>query len=148
MQISQQGINFIKSFEGCKLETYPCPRGVLTIGYGHTGKDVTKGLKITQEKADELFKEDISKFSHNVSFALDTNEIKVNQHEFDMLVSLAYNIGYGAWLHSSLFDYLEKGDKLRAGNEFLKWNKVNKKPNMGLTRRRNAEYEIFRLGYM
>ena len=47
MKISQEGIDLIKHFEGCELESYLCSAGVLTIGYGTT-KNVVDGMKITQ----------------------------------------------------------------------------------------------------
>ena len=53
MTISQEGIDLIKEFEGCKLEAYKCPAGVWTIGYGTT-KGVKEGMKITQLKAEKL----------------------------------------------------------------------------------------------
>ena len=57
MKLSKQGADFIKSFEGCRLEAYHGAAdrpGLYTIGYGHTGK-VQKGQKITQAEADRLF---------------------------------------------------------------------------------------------
>ena len=37
MQISLQGLNVVRSFEGCSLRAYKDCVGVWTIGYGHTG---------------------------------------------------------------------------------------------------------------
>ena len=45
MKISQEGIELIKKFEGCKLETYRCSADVPTIGYGHT-RDVAEDMHI------------------------------------------------------------------------------------------------------
>ena len=61
MKISLEGLSLIKKFEGCKLEAYYCSGGVLTIGYGHTGK-VKETDVITQDEADRLLKGDILKF--------------------------------------------------------------------------------------
>ena len=52
MNISQRGIDLIKSYEGCRLTAYVCPGGVWTIGWGHTGNDVYEGQVITQAEAD------------------------------------------------------------------------------------------------
>ena len=54
MNVSENGVNLIKIFEGCRLEAYKCPSGVLTIGYGHTGAEVHVGMEITQTEADIL----------------------------------------------------------------------------------------------
>ena len=59
MNTSKYGINLIKKWESCRLTAYVCPAGVLTIGYGHTGKDVKKGMTITKKKAEELLLKDI-----------------------------------------------------------------------------------------
>lgn len=147
MLISKDGIELIKRFEGCKLEAYRCPAGVWTIGYGHT-KDVKRGDKISQQQADKLLSEDSKEFSRNISYCCEENHILLNQHEFDAVVCFAYNVGFNAFVNSTLFDYLENGDKLKASNEFLRWNKVKGKPVLGLTRRRNAERELFVLGAM
>ena len=49
MQISEEGISLIKSYEGCRLEAYQDSVEVWTIGYGHT-KDVKEGDKIFSEE--------------------------------------------------------------------------------------------------
>lgn len=42
----------VKKFEGLRLTAYRDSVGVLTIGYGHTGSDVTAGMTITNAKAE------------------------------------------------------------------------------------------------
>ena len=51
MSISDQGLAFIKKFEGCLLKAYEDAVGMWTIGYGHTS-GVFKGQVITKEKAE------------------------------------------------------------------------------------------------
>ncbi|MGL5730853.1 MAG: lysozyme, partial [Bacteroidales bacterium] len=53
MKISTEGIALIKEFEGCRLQSYQCSAGVWTVGYGHTGREVKKGMVICQQQADE-----------------------------------------------------------------------------------------------
>lgn len=45
-------IELLKFEEGLKLEAYQDTVGVWTVGYGDTGPDVVKGLKISKEEAD------------------------------------------------------------------------------------------------
>ncbi len=46
MKISDNGLAALKREENCKLTAYPDPRGVWTIGTGHTGKvDVSQFTK-------------------------------------------------------------------------------------------------------
>ena len=91
MHINDDGLNIIKESEGLRLKAYKCPSGVWTIGYGHTGKDVKKGMVITEEKATELLKRDIARFERHVSAY---NKIyNFTSNEFSALVSFAFNLG-------------------------------------------------------
>ena len=78
MKISLEGLSLIKKFEGCKLEAYYCSGGVLTIGYGHTGK-VKETDVITQDEADRLLKGDILKFEQYVS---DNVIVELNEGDY------------------------------------------------------------------
>ena len=94
-KIGQAGLALIKQFEGCRLTAYQCSAGVWTIGYGHTA-GVYKGMKITQAQADAFLKQDIAKFEkyiNNPSYVPFTD--KLNQNQFDALVSFAFNLGQG-----------------------------------------------------
>jgi lysozyme len=48
----------IATFEGERLTAYRDSGGVLTIGFGHTGKDVTEGRVITHAQAVFLLQQD------------------------------------------------------------------------------------------
>lgn len=139
MKISQNGINLIKQFEGCKLIAYKCPAGVWTIGYGHT-KGVVRGQKISPERAEKFLKEDIEQFEKGVNRHV---SVPLNQNQFDALVSFTYNCGLGALQRSTLLKKLNAGDYAGAANEFPKWNKSNGKVLNGLVRRRAAERALF-----
>ena len=140
MNISQNGINLIKQFEGCRLEAYKCPAGVWTIGYGHTGSDVYKGLTITQEKAESLLKSDLIVHCNSVSKLV---KVKLNQNQFDALVSFEYNVGYGNFSSSTLLKLLNKGDYAGAAGQFERWVYTGGKVLEGLKKRRKAEKELF-----
>lgn len=139
MQISQAGLDLIKKFEGFEPEAYLCPAGIWTIGYGHTG-DVAEGQTITEEEAEELLR-------HDVAFAEDavTDYVEgdLTQGQFDALVCFVFNIGAGAFRDSTLLRLLNQGDSEGAAEQFLRWNKAGGKVLAGLTRRREAERELF-----
>lgn len=139
LKISQNGINLIKQFEGCKLTAYKCASGVWTIGYGHTA-GVKQGQAITQAQADNYLKSDLTKYENYVN-----NYVKVplNQNQFDALVSFTYNCGGGALKNSTLLKKLNAKDYTGASSEFLRWNKSKGKVLTGLTRRRKAEKALF-----
>ena len=143
-RISKNGIELIKKFESCVLEAYQCSAGVWTIGWGHTGYDVFKGMKITEAEAERLLERDVRVFENAVNSAI---RISLSQNEFDALVSLAFNIGIGAFNNSTLVKKLNNGKRGEAAHEFLRWNKARLgevvKPLEGLTRRRVVEKALF-----
>lgn len=143
MQLSEHGAGFIRSFEGCRLKAYQDSVKVWTIGYGTTridGKPVQPGMVITQLEAERLFLVDAEKFVAAVNESL---RVTVTQHQFDALVSLAYNIGSGAFMKSTLLRLLNDGKATEAALQFLRWNKAGGKELRGLTRRRQAEKALF-----
>lgn len=141
MRISDAGVDLIKSFEGLKLEAYKCPAGIWTIGYGHTGPGVTSGLSIDEQEAESLLYDDLVKFEDGVNKL--TCELDITQGMFDALVCFAYNVGLGALARSTLLKLLKQNKVLEASEQFKVWNKAGGKELAGLTRRRNAEAELF-----
>lgn len=140
MNISQNGIDLIKRFEGCRLKAYRCPAGVLTIGYGHTGSDVSNGMEISQEKAENMLKMDLVVHCNNVTKLV---KVPLNQNQFDALVSFEYNVGYGALSTSTLLHLLNQGKYTEASKQFERWVYAGGKPLEGLKKRRIAEKELF-----
>lgn len=138
MKISERGIEFIKRWEGCRLEVYKDTAGVSTIGYGHAYW--TGSPKITQEVADMLLKDDLEKFEKKVMKYDPVYKFK--QNEFDALVSFAYNIGSIKQLTA---------DGKRSREEIIlkmpEYKKSGGKVIQGLIDRRLEEVEIFKNGY-
>jgi lysozyme len=143
---SQKGIDLIKQFEGLKLKAYKCPAGIPTIGYGNTyypngTKVKLTDAPITKEKAEELLKFIVTPYEKAVdTFCRDD----INQNQFDALVSLAYNIGVGNLQKSTLIKKVNinpNDSSIKA--EFAKWNKAAGKVLLGLTRRREAESNLY-----
>lgn len=143
MQISDDGLALIQQYEGCKLVAYRDSVGVLTIGYGHTGKDVKSGMQITQEQANAFLRKDVKSAEEDVDVQI---HVQLSQPQFDALVSFVFNLG-GTNLHkSTLRKLLNAGDYRGAADEFVKWNKAGGKVLVGLTRRREAERAMFLSG--
>ena len=145
-KLSQKGLDLIKQFEGLSLTPYVCAGGINTIGYGNTyytnGKKVTLQDKpITKEQAEELLKFSLSTYEKAVdSFCRDD----ISQSQFDALVSFAYNLGTGALQKSTLIKKVNANPKdVTIADEFLKWNKANGKVLVGLTKRRQAEANLY-----
>lgn len=140
MRTSPAGIAAIQRFEGCVLHTYRCAAGVCTIGYGHTGADVTEGLVWTRAQADAALVRDLVRFERAVDAAITR---PMTQGQFDAMVSLAFNVGADAFGKSTLVKKFNAGDAEGAGGQFILWNKVSGKVSEGLLLRRAAELWTF-----
>jgi lysozyme len=140
-RIGPRALHCVKSFEGVKLRAYLCPANVWTIGYGSTGPHVKPGLTISLAEAEKLLRDDLSRFEVGVHRAVNGNATPA---EYGALVSLAFNIGLGAFNRSSVLRHHKAGNKPGAEASFLLWNKAGGRVLPGLTRRRNAEAALYR----
>lgn len=134
--------DFIKGFEGERLEAYQCSAGVWTIGSGHT-KDVKQGDTCTDAQADEWLIEDIRKVVDELGRYVTPD---VTQSQFIALVSLGFNIGAINVVTKcpKLIRKLNASDFEGAANEFLDCDKAGGVRVAGLTRRREAEARLMR----
>lgn len=145
MKTSQKGIDLIKKWEGLRTKAYLDGGGVLTIGYGHTsaagGLKVTPGLVITEAKAGEILKQDLSKFEARVNSLV---KVPLSQNQFDTLVSFDFNTGA---LHSStLLKKLNSGDYKSVPDQLMRWVHDNGERVQGLVNRRKAEVSLWNDG--
>jgi len=139
MKIGIKGLNLIKSFEGCSFVAYKCPADVWTIGYGHT-KGVKEGMRISADQADKYLLEDLA----DAEKAVNSYKLNINQNQYDSLVSFTFNLGAGNLGKSTLLKLAKNNPNdtaIRA--EFMKWNKAKGKVLKGLTRRRQAEADLY-----
>lgn len=147
MKASKDAVTLIKHFEGCRLEAYPDPGSVdgkpWTIGYGHTGRDVVKGLRWTQTQADAALAADIVEFERGVNSLV---KVKLSQWQFDALVSFSFNCGINSLKESTLLRLANGAHYSGAANQFERWTKNNGKELLGLKRRRLAEKLLFLTG--
>ena len=140
MNISERGLNLIKSYEGCRLTAYKCPANKWTIGWGHTN-GVYQGMVITQAQADQFLFKDVQRFVNAV------NQYQVrfnfNQNQFDALTSFAYNCGEGslAAVMSCCNTKKEIAEECKLYNKSSDGQILN-----GLVRRREEEYQLFMSG--
>jgi len=137
--ISEKGINLIKMFEGFRTEPY-FDVNQWAIGYGHRIENKNHN-RITSEEAEKYLKGHLEYFEE----VLENNvKVKLSSNQYDALVSFIYNVNPVNFKKSTLLKKLNKGDYLGAAEEFKRWNKANGKVLPGLTRRRLAEYKLFK----
>ena len=140
MQVSLLLIWKLKEFEGLRLEAYQDAAGVWTIGYGHTGRDVKRGDRISEYWATDLLKRDVEK----VAEAVRALNVARTEGQLDALVSFAFNLGIGKLKSSTLLKVIrEGGSKQKITREFKRWIYAGGKPLRGLERRREWEAKRF-----
>lgn len=96
----------IKRHEKCVLRAYQDPRGVWTIGWGHTG-GIQEGAFWSQEKCDLILLADLENSERSVSSYV---TVPLNENQFSALVSFVFNEGAGAFFHSTPLLKLNLGD--------------------------------------
>ena len=143
MKASPAAIDLIKRFESLQLEAYLCPAGVWTIGWGHTA-GVEPGMRITEQHAEELLGLDIQEVERSLASVI---HAPLTQGQNDALVSLCFNLRGGARqlpkAAPKLVSKIDSGDYAAAAMELLDINHANGAVLAGLTRRREAERELF-----
>lgn len=138
MNISENCINLIKEFEGCKLKPYKLAgEEYYTVGYGHYGADVNPNKRYTKKEVETLLISDLQRF---VTGVLRYNKIyHFNINELDALVSFAYNVG-------SIDGLTSKGSRSRKEIAYFMRKYVkgsNGQTLEGLVKRREKERELF-----
>lgn len=134
--ISNEGLEFIKEFEGFREKAYKAvsTEKYYTIGYGHYGKDVSKGQVISKEEATTLLRLDIK----NAENAVNSLARNLSQCEFDALVSFTYNCG-----SANLRKLCAGRTNSVIAEKILLYNKAGGVTLKGLVRRRERERKIF-----
>lgn len=139
MHVSPRGRDLIKQFEGFRAHAYLDPVGVWTIGYGFT-RGVQPGVTMTLAQAEARLITELLSYEAAVMAAC---TVRPNQHQFDALCSLAWNIGAGAVARSSVIRAHNRGDFQSAARAFGLWNRAGGREWPGLTRRRAAEAALY-----
>jgi len=151
MKLSSKGYDLIKKYEGFVSKPYLDAVGVPTIGYGNTyypdGRKVTlQDKSINEEEATNLLRYIVAEFEDGV---YDLVKQPLKQHQFDALVSFAYNLGLGALKNSSLLSRVNSNpNNAYIPNEFTKWVKAGGRELRGLAKRRVEEANIYYNGYI
>ncbi len=137
---SEKGLALTQSFEGLRLVAYQDPVGVWTVGYGHTGPGVGKGVSITATEAEAMLLADLEDAVRCVNRKVTA---AISQGQFDAMVDFCFNAGRGNFLQSTLLRKVNAGDFAGAAAQFGLWVHADGEVVPGLVRRRQAEAEMF-----
>jgi lysozyme len=145
MRINDATLDLVKRFEGLRLDAYKDPVGIVTIGYGYTnragfGPGVKMGDRWTEQMAEEMLREGLDRFGAQIQKGFTRAP---NENQYGAFVSLAYNIGPGAFLNSTALKRFNAGDDEGAAEALTWFNKAGGKVLNGLVRRRAAEKALF-----
>lgn len=144
MRTSTAGVRKIKKWEKLVLVAYQDVGGVWTIGYGHTGSDVHEGQVCTESEAEEWLRGDLQEAEDCINAKV---KVRLEQHQFDALVSFVFNVGCSAFAKSTLLRVLNQKQYDKVPAQLERWNKdrVNGKLVVvaGLVNRRAAEIALW-----
>lgn len=141
--LSPKGAELIAGFEGFVSHPYHDAVGVLTQGFGHTGRGI--GGTWTRAHALNVLHADAQPV---VLAVLASTKLKLQQHELDALVSFGFNLGSGYFQRGhTLGDALHAGSRTGIANALLLYDQAGGHRLAGLTARRHAERHVFLKGY-
>lgn len=137
MRASPALILYLMRREAFSATPYLDAAGVLTIGYGHVMRAHEKNtlVNITVAEAADLLDRDCDPIELYLDAIQVNFKTRLNQHQFDALVSFAFNVGLKAFENSTLLKYLRAGDHDNAAAEFDRWIYVTKTGKGGIKRK-------------
>lgn len=144
LNCSPRGRSLIQKFTGLRLKSFQDAAGVWTVGFGHTGADVTAETVVSQQQADDQLIKDLDVVCNGVNAMV---TVKLSQNQFDALVSFAYEQGLHTLKTSTLIRLLNAGSYSAAADQFPRHTRSGGKELPMLLTRRNAERELFLAPY-
>lgn len=145
LDIGTKGLDLIKSFEGLRLSPYYDTVGVATIGYGTTIYDNGSRVKITDPSISEERATALLHFGLKSAISAVNNSVTtiLTQNQFDALCCFVYNVGSGNFKSSTLLKVINGAVDGDVAAQLLRWNKAGGVESKGLTRRRQAEIDLY-----
>jgi lysozyme len=150
LRLSHHGAAFIALEEGVRTHPYPDSEGWATTFVGHLIQPMHKGVtahdvqawscRTPREAIDYFRNHDVKAYEQAVRHALGRS--MVTQAQYDMCVSLCFNIGTGGFASSSVARLIRQGHIRAAGNAFYAWSN----PSV-LRPRRGRESYRFSVGH-
>ncbi|HTG15306.1 MAG TPA: lysozyme [Blastocatellia bacterium] len=154
MQMSENGLELLKQWEGFKLNVYNDSAGLPTIGVGHlitqpernSGNIVINGVAVkyagglTDQQVVDLLSQDVQPAEQSVNNGV---KVPLNQNQFDALVSFTFNVGGGAFAGSTLLKVLNQKQYTEVPNQLLRWTKSGGNVVQGLVNRRQNEIKLW-----
>ncbi len=141
--ITQNGIDLIKHFEGFEPEIYLDAAGFPTIGYGHllrSGEAKMFENGISPEAGEALLIKDVLSAEQAVCRLI---RVPLTDGQFNALVSFTFNLGSGALQRSTLRHKVNREEHSEVPEQLMRWVWADGRRLQGLIRRRFAETEFY-----
>jgi lysozyme len=142
-QVTQEGLELIRQFEGFRAAPYRDPVGILTVGYGHVVQPGESFALVSEQQATDLMLADIERKKGWIAYYIHR---LLNDNQYSAIMSLVYNLGVTP-LTKTLGQMVNAGEFEEAANEFPRWvyGRVNGQEEIlpGLVKRRAAERDLF-----
>ncbi|MFZ0340369.1 MAG: lysozyme [Terracidiphilus sp.] len=142
MQLSAEGFDLIKRFEGFRSQQYTDVAGFPTIGYGHRivpPESFPGG--VSEPQAATLLAGDVSAAVCAIGRLV---KVALTQGQFDALVDFTFNLGAGRLAKSALLSCVNAGRYNAAAEQLLLWDLAGGEVNLGLKARREAELRLWK----
>lgn len=133
------GAGTVSFYEGKENRVYVDPVGILTSCFGHTGSELKKGQTFTDDQCFEQLAEDLIEHDKGMMKYI---KVPLSEKEHAAYLSFTYNLGVNSFAKSTLLKKLNRGDRIGACNELLRWDKAKGKTLAGLTKRRQDENKL------
>ncbi|MGH6829069.1 MAG: lysozyme [Rhizomicrobium sp.] len=137
---SDTAATLVRRFEGCRLAAYQDGRGIWTIGWGHSGPDVTMGGEWTQAQADTQLAADLLTAEDALARLV---TVPLAEGQAGALVSMIFNLGPNALAGSKLILSVNARDWIDAAHQMIRWDHQDGAESTGLLIRRLAEATAF-----
>ena len=146
MNISADGIAFIKSNEGLKLSPYKDEDGY-SVGYGHfltldemrTWTALGR-FPLSEERATAILMQDLKTVEEGIGQLV---HVALTQNQYDALCDFCFNEGVGALASSTLLKDLNDGHYQMAAAQLPEWDYAGGQVNSSLYSRRLREQKLF-----
>lgn len=133
-------VGLVGGFEGLRQTAYQdfSPARVWTVCYGETD-GVKRGDHYSKAECDAMLAGRLEEFERGVRSCVSAS---LTDRQMAASISLAYNIGVGAFCRSSVARAFNAGDIRGGCDAFLRFNRAGGIVFPGLTKRREAERQL------
>lgn len=145
LRISVEGLQIVGNMEGCRLDPYRCPSGLVTNGIGNTHGVPAEAIDLAQVAKDWV--NNLQDAERCITRIEKHTGKRLTQGQFDAFTSFAFNTGCTRFMRNpngtktQIYTKLLAGSYREACEQLPRWVYGGGKKLSGLVKRREAEYD-------